>query len=375
MTRPDLRPMKALPMLEARRDELEKCVFCPKLSRSACPVSNAEPRETLTPWGKMSMTYFLANGDVALEPSFAAPTYGCTGCMKCREHCDHKNDVAGTLYDARAEIVAKGIAPTAATRSIAGFADHDARTRDKTRALAAECGARADSRQAVLVGCSYVHHAQAEAKDAVLAAKALVGAVSLAPGCCGLPLKLAGDGPGFVRHAQRFAEENATAERMLVVDAGCAMTLRTHYRAAGVTLRPEVELLVERAARDLGSLREIGQRGGAPDENVRWHDPCQLGRGLGVYEAPRAVLTRIFGRAPDEFDTRREQSTCSGAGGLLPQTMPGVAREIAKTRLDEHERNGGGRVITACASSLRSFRKQHARVDDIVTWIARATQR
>jgi Fe-S oxidoreductase len=94
-----------------------------------------------------------------------------------------------------------------------------------------------------------------------------------------------------------------------------------------------------------------------------------------VYEAPRAVLTRIFGRAPGEFDTRREQSTCSGAGGLLPQTMPGVAREIAKTRLDEHERNGGGRVITACASSLRTFRKQHAKVDDFVTLIARASQR
>jgi hypothetical protein len=53
-------------MLETRRDELEKCVFCPKLSRSACPGSNAEPRETLTRWGKMSMAYFLANGDVAM---------------------------------------------------------------------------------------------------------------------------------------------------------------------------------------------------------------------------------------------------------------------------------------------------------------------
>ena len=41
------------------------CVFCPKLCRSACPVSNAEPRETVTPWGKMSMAYFVANESVA----------------------------------------------------------------------------------------------------------------------------------------------------------------------------------------------------------------------------------------------------------------------------------------------------------------------
>ena len=56
--------MQKLPMLEDRRGTLEKCVFCPKLCRTACPVSNAIPRETLTPWGKMSMSYFVAQGDV-----------------------------------------------------------------------------------------------------------------------------------------------------------------------------------------------------------------------------------------------------------------------------------------------------------------------
>ena len=60
MPRPDDRPLRRLPTLGARKDTLEKCVFCPKLCRSACPVSNAEPRETLTPWGKMSTAYFAA---------------------------------------------------------------------------------------------------------------------------------------------------------------------------------------------------------------------------------------------------------------------------------------------------------------------------
>src|SRR6185437_8610712 len=102
MPRPGLRPMRALPLLEPRRDALEKCVFCPKLSRSACPVSNAEPRETLTPWGKMSMAYFAGNGSVPMEASYAAPAWACTGCFACRESCDHKNDVVGTLLVARA---------------------------------------------------------------------------------------------------------------------------------------------------------------------------------------------------------------------------------------------------------------------------------
>src|SRR5450631_2259800 len=119
MARPGLRPMKLLPALEVRRGALEKCVFCPKLCRSACPVSNAEPRETITPWGKMSMAYFAAHGDVPLDASHAAPAWACTGCYGCREACDHKNEVAPTLLEARAALAAAGLAPEGAKRVIA----------------------------------------------------------------------------------------------------------------------------------------------------------------------------------------------------------------------------------------------------------------
>ncbi len=59
-----------------------------------------------------------------------------------------------------------------------------------------------------------------------------------------------------------------------------------------------------------------------------------------MYEAPRAVLGRLLGRAPDEFDEHREWAACSGAGGLLPSTMPETSRDIAQARLDAHGRAG-----------------------------------
>src|SRR5277367_1945916 len=111
MARPDDRPLRRLPTLEAKKATLETCVFCPKLCRSACPVSNADTRETVTPWGKMSLSYFAAHGDVPLDASFAAPAWACTGCMACRESCDHRNDVASTLFDARAAMMDAGVAP------------------------------------------------------------------------------------------------------------------------------------------------------------------------------------------------------------------------------------------------------------------------
>jgi Fe-S oxidoreductase len=372
MARPDDRPLKRLPTLAARKDALEKCVFCPKLCRSACPVSNATPRETLTPWGKMSMAYFAARGDVPLDASFARPAWACTGCYACRESCDHRNEVAPTLGDARSALVEAGVAPEAATRAIARFGEHVEATGRGARALMDRAHVKTHAREAVLVGCGYVRHAATEAGDAVDAAAALVrGPVSVMDGCCGLPLLLAGDAKGFARHAGAFARDVRRAERVLVADAGCALALRVRYPALGVKLDTQVELLVELAARELGSLHPVD--GVKKDEPVRWHDPCQLGRGLGVYEAPRAVLTRALGRAPDEFDEQRDHAACSGAGGLLPLTMPETAEAIGAARAAAHAKRGGGRVVTGCASSLRALRKSTGGpVDDIVTWIARA---
>jgi Fe-S oxidoreductase len=373
MSRPDDRPLHRLPTLAARKDTLEKCVFCPKLCRSACPVSNAEPRETLTPWGKMSTAYFAARGDVPLEESYARPAWACTGCFACKASCDHENDVAGTLLETRAALVSAKLGPEGAHRTIARFGAHREATRQGVGELRARRReeVRADSRDALLIGCGYVRSAKPEAEHAIDAATALVrGGVALVDACCGLPLLLAGDARGFAEQAETFARAVKTAERVLVVDAGCALTLKTRYPQHGVKLEAKVELVVERAAEELGTLEGVG----SGSEPVRWHDPCQLGRGLGVYEAPRAVLTRALGRAPEEFDTRREKGTCSGGGGLLPVTMPETARVIAQTRLEEHARSGGGKVVTACASSLVSMRKAGGDVDDIVTWIARAAR-
>jgi Fe-S oxidoreductase len=136
-----------------------------------------------------------------------------------------------------------------------------------------------------------------------------------------------------------------------------------------------VETFVELAAQR-ATLLAPKHAGAALDAPVRWHDPCQLGRGLGVYEAPRSVLARVLGRVPDEFLDAREKALCAGAGGLLPSTMPAVADDIARTRLSELARVRGGRVVTGCASSLRALRRAAAGsdlvVEDIVNVVAGA---
>lgn len=376
MSRPDERPLRRLPQLAPRKAELERCVFCPKLCRSACPVSNAEPKETLTPWGKMSMAYFVANESVALAPTFAAPAWACTGCFGCREHCDHHNDVTGTLFDARSALVREGQEPAPARRVLDRFAERAAAlgTVAKRSDVAPSVDARA--RVAVLVGCEHARDDGSASADLVRATAALIGPqhrgkVALADVCCGAPLLYAGDKDGFARQGEAFAKALRGREKVVVGDAGCAAALRVHLAAQGRPMPVPIEHFAELAAREIakiGRLEAIGAH-----EDVRWHDPCQLGRGLGVYDAPRQVLSRVLGRAPEEFERHREDARCSGAGGLLPVTMPDVARAIADQRVADHERSGGGTIVTACASSARSFRLRGSKVLDLATLVVRAT--
>lgn len=372
MARPDDRPLRRLPQLAARKVTLERCVFCPKLCRSSCPVSNAEPRETLTPWGKMSMAYFVANESVALAPSFAEPAWACTGCFGCREHCDHENDVTGTLFEARSALALAGEAPASAKRVLERFEQSSAALGELARDPRVEPWLDDRARVAVLVGCEHARRKSDAGVDTVRAVARLTGEkVALVDVCCGAPLLYAGDRARFIAQGERIAAKIAGRERVIVGDAGCAATLRVHQPAAGVSMPAFVEHFSELAARELAKLGRLdGKLGDGP---VRWHDPCQLGRGLGVYDAPRQVLSRVLGRAPDEFERRREDSRCSGAGGLLPVTMPDVARGIAEQRLADHQRSGGGTIVTACASSMRSFGKSgHAAVIDLATVVLRA---
>jgi Fe-S oxidoreductase len=372
MSRPDDRPLKKLPQLAPRKATLERCVFCPKLCRTACPVSNAEERETLTPWGKMSMAYFVGNESVSLSPSFAEPAWACTGCFGCREHCDHKNDVTGTLFDARSALMEtdSGAVPTGAKRVLAEFADKTAVLGKSARDLSVLPEVDDGAGTAVLLGCAYARSAPAEARDAVRATAALVGGkVALVDVCCGSPLLHAGDKKRFIAQGEMLAQAIKHRERVVVIDAGCASTIRVHHAANGVGMIVPIEHFAEVAARELGRMKHVPGLGKGP---VRYHDPCQLGRGLGVYEQPRALLSIALGRAPEEFERRREDGRCSGAGGLLPVTMPEVSKNIAKQRLADHEAHGGGTVVTACASSLKTFRKQGAESVDLVTVVARA---
>jgi Fe-S oxidoreductase len=352
-----------LPLLAPHDEALQKCVYCPRLSRAACPVSNVEGNETLTPWGKMSMAYFTARGDVPVDEEHAAPAWACSACFGCRERCDHRNEVATVLTDARAEYFAAGAAPRAARAVAAGYQDH---ARDTARAVA-DIDEGGESETVLLVGCSYARHSPAVARDIYKVTRRLVGEVRLVRRCCGMPLLQAGDRVGFERAARELAAELEGSKRIIVADPGCARTLMIDYARTEVA-ELSAELLVDVIYAEIDQL----PAGVLGDRRFRYHDPCQLGRGLGRYDEPRAILSRISGRAPDELPRNREIAECSGGGGLLPLTRPETSCAIADGRIAEHKDAGGGVLVSACGESLRRFRSRGEQVVDLVSLVAEA---
>lgn len=363
----------ALPLLAPHESALEKCVYCPKLSRAACPVSNVEASETVTPWGKMSTAFFMARGDVPIDDGHASTAWACSGCFACRERCEHKNEVATALMDARADLFRHGVAPAAAHDLARRWTAREAEIAEQTEAIdraipgGRSSGARGKGKLAVLVGCGYVQRAPEVAKDAIRAVSALVGArATPLAGCCGLPLLHAGDRDGFLAAGKRMIERAEGFERRVIVDPGCARAMTVELPRLGVTA-PPFDLAVDLAAAARASLRPIARITGV----VRYHDPCQLGRGLGRYEAPRAVLERVAKNAEIQaFFRERGEAECSGGGGLLPVTRPETSAQMADARIAEHKRRGAGLLVTHCASSLARFRSRGEGAEDLVSLVA-----
>jgi Fe-S oxidoreductase len=352
--------LRRLPLLDAHRDTLERCVYCPKLCRATCVVSNEEPSETLTPWGKMSTAYFLARGNVAEEKTHAATAWACTSCHACTGRCDHRNDVGRVLDDARAELFARGLAPDGAVEVVSRFEANSALVAKAARSIGQQ-----GANQLLVVGCGYLLHAPREAEEAVRVVAKLTGErVSVAENCCGLPLLHGGDRAGFLR-ASRLMRDDLRGKNVIAVDPGCAQALNNVYSRHGVEVRAP-RLFVDVVANAADALSQVDA-----EMPLRFHDPCQLGRGLGRYREPRKILERVTGRPPLEFDRSHHEADCSGGGGALPATMKETSRTIADARIAQHHRGNRARLVTHCASSLRRFRSAGEPTDDLIHWAAR----
>lgn len=171
--------------------------------------------------------------------------------------------------------------------------------------------------------------------------------------CCGYPLHVAGS-KKFEEAARRNLEAiRATgAETLVTTCAGCNKTFRKIY-PEHFDLGFEAMHLVEYLDR-LVSNGELSFKSELKLKAI-YHDPCDLGRALGIYDAPRRLLASIPGLQPLEFRFNRQSSRCCGAGGGAKGYDPKLSEEHAFQRMKEAADLGAEVVTSACPACLANL--------------------
>ncbi len=355
-------------MLDEHAKDIDYCTFCPKMCRFVCPVSQAEFRETVTPTGKMTALYLVKSGALPLGREEAEIFHKCAGCLLCRTFCAHEISVPTVLEAARAAALDEGVEP----KAVAGLRKEMKKNGNPFGASLLEelkkiVPKRLFAPKAQVVywpGCTAVARRPQSVKATVKLLKAL-GADHVAVWhgegqCCGQPLLNVGDYDGFGEIA---AENHASLSGYKEIVSGCPAcvhTFKVRYDDLGLSLGNRVLHLSE-----LLETLVAGRKGlfDAKGEKYLYHDPCYLGRWLGLYDPPRRLLKLATGREPEEFPWTREEAACCGGGGVMPLTSPETSRKIAVSRLDYCYESGIREVVTACPSCEGMFARGAADVE------------
>jgi Fe-S oxidoreductase len=349
------------------------------MCRFACPVSESSGREQYTPQAKMDRLNQLRRGTIPWNDKTTDPLYACTGCRQCTTQCAHGNEPGLVLLAGRAAANARGAGHPALAGYPERFRSREQRLVEVLRDHVAPERFDDSAQVGFWPGCDAIDKGLGDV-DAALRLFDQAGATEVkmvvaGQTCAGYPLLAAGLIDMFRWQATRVAASLKPYRTVVVNCSACVYTLRAQYPAEGVMLSSEILSLAEFLAR-LEPRR--GEAGGdaCALRSVYYHDPCYLARYAGVTEEPRKVLSRLF--EVRELPGSRSETDCCGGAGLLPKTMPEVADGMARARLRQVAAQGGGSVVTSCATCAFMLKRNAPSgvvVQDLATTMAGAIPR
>ena len=185
--------------------------------------------------------------------------------------------------------------------------------------------------------------------------------------CCGRPLMLAGKTDA--------AYETISANRRMILGSGCRTLVlscpicykifKDEYALEGVEVLHYTQF-IKRLVNE-GKLKLT-----AGDERIVYHDPCELGRGCGVYKEPREVLGQIGNlvKATKEGD---ESICCGGSLGSLTLDTRDRAK-ITESSVANLLANNPQTIVTACPLCLKTFSEsvpETVKVQDFAETVSR----
>jgi len=196
--------------------------------------------------------------------------------------------------------------------------------------------------------------------------------------CTGDPAKRAGN--EFLFQMQAINNINIlngyNVKKIVTGCPHCFNTIKNEYPSLGGTYEVMHHTEFIRNLLDTGRIKIEG--GSFSGKKIVFHDPCYLGRGNGIYEAPREVILKLDGML-EEMQRTKEKSFCCGAGGaqMFKEAEKGN-KEVNIERTEEAMRTSPDVIATGCpfcmtmmTDGVKHFNKEESvKVLDVAELVA-----
>lgn len=183
--------------------------------------------------------------------------------------------------------------------------------------------------------------------------------------CCGRPMLMA----GRTEQAKQMVEMNTEIIRssgagiLLLSCPICYRIFKEQYRLEGIRIMHHTEY-IDMLVKE-GHIRLDRQ-----DMLLAYHDPCELGRGCGIYEAPRHLVSSV-GRLAEAPKNCKESICCGGSLGSLTLSFD-KRRAITVNALANLTECNPDAIVTACPLCRTTFnRYSDIPVNDIAELVDR----
>ena len=329
-----------------------------------CPIYWHEPSFTFSGGGYLFLILALLNKEIAFDQSTADFAFSCASCMACDSNCSlirsHTPYVG--IFDIirllRGEAVKRGFVPDAVKKMY----DKVKNTGDYGQASSLKLPDKISNDKADTVLFAECTHTKAQ-KDISEAAVRLLEKIDspvsqfAENGCCGSTLY----DFGFWEQLEPVVKTNW--EMMKILKDREFVFINPHCQEFVAKRYPEIlpdcsGVNNQHISQFLADAFKKGKLKSRKTDKVKvsYHDPCYLGRGLKIYDAPREVLSSIDGVELVEMKRNREDSFCCGARAV-GNYVPNLSKDAARERIKEFKATGADLLITACAYCKDSFQK------------------
>jgi len=325
-----------------------RCGFC----REQCPVYHVMAYETYSCRGKILVGRGLIEGTLSPSREMAQILDHCLLCGLCQARCAlHNLDIVTSM---RREMVLGGV-PTPVHR------ENVQRILTEGRLLDARAAPEREGQTPLYVGCVYRTKPRELATALSVLERLDIHPLIADETCCGYIVEATGFAKEFEAVQEQFKKtyQQLNAPEILTLCPTCTITLKEKY---GLPVKHAIVVVAEQLHKKQGIVKPLGFR-------ATYHDPCHLGRMLGVFEEPREIL-RYLGIQLVEMENNRYFSTCCGGGGGVNAVDPGLSIEIAKNRVRDAIRLGVEIITTVCPTCEPTLLRGAGRVsNEIDTFI------